>query len=218
MSPLDLHVLSTPPAFVLSQDQTLSFNPVISLPVSQPARLNSFGITVSYLRFFVLYRFQGSVPRSRFWRVPQRQATRISYQTLPQLSTPFLNFFYLFSPLFAFANANHTYQSYHSAYHAHHLSIVRYNRSALRRPPNGFYPKLSAAYTLDNIHQLIYYKNIRSLRLFPLILFPYVKTFMEVHHCDEKSTSKRVPSVNDRIRGAENAAKTDFSQPPRLTQ
>ena len=27
MSPLDLHVLGTPPAFVLSQDQTLPFNP-----------------------------------------------------------------------------------------------------------------------------------------------------------------------------------------------
>ena len=27
ISPLDLHVLSTPPAFVLSQDQTLAFNP-----------------------------------------------------------------------------------------------------------------------------------------------------------------------------------------------
>ena len=32
MSPLDLHVLGTPPAFVLSQDQTLMFNP--SLPRS----------------------------------------------------------------------------------------------------------------------------------------------------------------------------------------
>ena len=28
MSPLDLHVLGTPPAFVLSQDQTLAFNPL----------------------------------------------------------------------------------------------------------------------------------------------------------------------------------------------
>ena len=27
VSPFDLHVLSTPPAFVLSQDQTLMFNP-----------------------------------------------------------------------------------------------------------------------------------------------------------------------------------------------
>ena len=38
LSPLDLHVLGTPPAFVLSQDQTLMFNPsqshgLISLPV-----------------------------------------------------------------------------------------------------------------------------------------------------------------------------------------
>ena len=34
ISPLDLHVLSTPPAFVLSQDQTLMFNPLSSFPVS----------------------------------------------------------------------------------------------------------------------------------------------------------------------------------------
>ena len=31
LSPLDLHVLGTPPAFVLSQDQTLMFNPYVSL-------------------------------------------------------------------------------------------------------------------------------------------------------------------------------------------
>ena len=30
LSPLDLHVLGTPPAFVLSQDQTLAFNPLSS--------------------------------------------------------------------------------------------------------------------------------------------------------------------------------------------
>ena len=30
ISPFDLHVLSTPPAFVLSQDQTLMFNPSLS--------------------------------------------------------------------------------------------------------------------------------------------------------------------------------------------
>ena len=56
MSPLDLHVLSTPPAFVLSQDQTLSFNPVISNRFI-PARLNSFGITVSFLRYFLSVSF-----------------------------------------------------------------------------------------------------------------------------------------------------------------
>ena len=35
-SPLDLHVLSTPPAFVLSQDQTLMFNPLLQLLNFQP--------------------------------------------------------------------------------------------------------------------------------------------------------------------------------------
>ena len=30
MSPLDLHVLGTPPAFVLSQDQTLAFDSVLN--------------------------------------------------------------------------------------------------------------------------------------------------------------------------------------------
>ena len=34
MSPLDLHVLGTPPAFVLSQDQTLAFNPLYLSGVS----------------------------------------------------------------------------------------------------------------------------------------------------------------------------------------
>ena len=33
-SPLDLHVLGTPPAFVLSQDQTLLFDSVLNLEVS----------------------------------------------------------------------------------------------------------------------------------------------------------------------------------------
>ncbi len=63
MSPLDLHVLSTPPAFVLSQDQTLSFNPVYPFPVFQPAKLNSFGITVSFCVIF-------SVSFSRFSAYP----------------------------------------------------------------------------------------------------------------------------------------------------
>ncbi len=39
MSPLDLHVLGTPPAFVLSQDQTLMFNPT---PLTGANRLTAF--------------------------------------------------------------------------------------------------------------------------------------------------------------------------------
>ena len=36
VTPFDLHVLSTPPAFVLSQDQTLVFNPLLKT-VSSPS-------------------------------------------------------------------------------------------------------------------------------------------------------------------------------------
>ena len=62
-SPLDLHVLSTPPAFVLSQDQTLMFNPLSSftwLPdrlakadhlISQIRRLLSQNLTVLFAWF-----------------------------------------------------------------------------------------------------------------------------------------------------------------------
>ena len=74
MSPLDLHVLGTPPAFVLSQDQTLPFNPLTSLDVSL------FGIFASlsllFARFF-------SVSFSRFASLlfrgfPQASLDRIS--------------------------------------------------------------------------------------------------------------------------------------------
>ena len=45
LSPLDLHVLGTPPAFVLSQDQTLMFNPLTNRQRQQAiSRFNSLGI------------------------------------------------------------------------------------------------------------------------------------------------------------------------------
>ena len=63
ISPLDLHVLGTPPAFVLSQDQTLLFNPYHPHR-RQPARMR---LTLSESDCFFssfllssLYRFQGS--------------------------------------------------------------------------------------------------------------------------------------------------------------
>ena len=54
---LDLHVLGTPPAFVLSQDQTLSFNPLFLNQVS-PTKFHSFGITVLFalLLFCIVFK------------------------------------------------------------------------------------------------------------------------------------------------------------------
>ena len=42
MTSFDLHVLSTPPAFVLSQDQTLVFNPSLISCFAHSSRFNSF--------------------------------------------------------------------------------------------------------------------------------------------------------------------------------
>ena len=54
---LDLHVLGTPPAFVLSQDQTLSFNPLFLNQVP-PTKFHSFGITVLFalLLFCIVFK------------------------------------------------------------------------------------------------------------------------------------------------------------------
>ena len=69
VSPLDLHVLGTPPAFVLSQDQTLVFDSVLNLEVSFKLKTHvridclCFAMTRenhSFAFFLILYRFQGS--------------------------------------------------------------------------------------------------------------------------------------------------------------
>ena len=51
ISPFDLHVLSTPPAFVLSQDQTLMFNPFHLVPLLASAR-QSLRFLVTSWRFY----------------------------------------------------------------------------------------------------------------------------------------------------------------------
>ena len=72
LSPLDLHVLGTPPAFVLSQDQTLAFNPLSSIGFTDQVQLiRNYCLFVCVI--LVLYRFQGSV-LSSLWRVPREQA------------------------------------------------------------------------------------------------------------------------------------------------
>ena len=59
---LDLHVLGTPPAFVLSQDQTLSFNPLFLNRVSS-TKFHSFGITVLFalLLFCIVFKVRTSL-------------------------------------------------------------------------------------------------------------------------------------------------------------
>ena len=82
MSPLDLHVLGTPPAFVLSQDQTLSFNPFIRIPSSRLGRsLSELTVVLSCVSLCIVFKV----------RRPSQGAC-ISYQITARLSIPFLKF------------------------------------------------------------------------------------------------------------------------------
>ena len=99
MSPLDLHVLGTPPAFVLSQDRTLPFNPyrfqqtLICLRV-----FNSLESSLSFpiiARLLPLYRFQGSLLLP-LPLAPFGTPARASLAIIPNLN-PLVNpFFQLF--------------------------------------------------------------------------------------------------------------------------
>ena len=81
-SPLDLHVLGTPPAFVLSQDQTLMFNSC-TLQIFSGSHFTQF---IDCLRSC----FPCSVSFSRF--VALKRAC-LYYHSSEFVSTPFFNFF-----------------------------------------------------------------------------------------------------------------------------
>ena len=85
MSPLDLHVLGTPPAFVLSQDQTLPFNPLSlkSVTRSSSSTLRNHCL-VDCASFF-------SVSFSRFVRRSRERSVILSLS--PLLVNTFFNLF-----------------------------------------------------------------------------------------------------------------------------
>ena len=101
LSPLDLHVLGTPPAFVLSQDQTLMFNSCYAPDFLWLAfSLNS--LTACVLAFLC------SVSFSRF--VALKRAC-LYYHSSEFVSTPFFNFFdsflsRIFSPFIQWDSAD----------------------------------------------------------------------------------------------------------------
>ena len=116
-TPFDLHVLGAPPAFVLSQDQTL--NKIVSLPPS--GRLRSFDLTQALAcvitcvkRVFLLFRIYKDsnvisdiqVDAVQFSRCTSAASLKVTallyYHFHPPKSTPFLSFFeeiFVFSPL-----------------------------------------------------------------------------------------------------------------------
>ena len=99
LSPLDLHVLGTPPAFVLSQDQTLMFNPTPSTGANRSmAFLTRSESDCSFCSYF-------SISFSRIAPSPSGRslslASLATTLTIIPTSLAFVNpFFHLFSFLF----------------------------------------------------------------------------------------------------------------------
>ena len=105
-TPLDLHVLGTPPAFVLSQDQTLAFNPLSSIGFTDQVQLiRNYCLFVCVI--LVLYRFQGSVPAVAVSRV-----SKLVYIITPPKNCQhlFVTFFSFFS---VFTNHEHFTATHH---------------------------------------------------------------------------------------------------------
>ena len=58
-SPLDLHVLGTPPAFVLSQDQTLAFNPsILNRFTGQVQLIRNYCLLFALFLFCIVFKVQ----------------------------------------------------------------------------------------------------------------------------------------------------------------
>ena len=92
LSPLDLHVLSTPPAFVLSQDQTLSFNPVYFFPVltGKTQLIRNYCLIILRYSVCIVFKVQCSPAVSR--------ASQLGY--LIKLTKESQHLFYVFFDFF----------------------------------------------------------------------------------------------------------------------
>ena len=109
ISSLDLHVLSTPPAFVLSQDQTLMFNPYPQLrsslssspkpPLSPPRQgvLLIRNLTVSFLSsIFVSVSFSSFAVVVSLGFVALARGDRCYYSRVSKLCQHLFSTFYFF--------------------------------------------------------------------------------------------------------------------------
>ena len=122
MSPLDLHVLSTPPAFVLSQDQTLMFNPypqliAYSRPTRQSRPLSPFRQGVSLFQNLTVIDASSRLPALFVDLFLYKMTFSVSFSRIALLSFaslattlniisanhPFVNTFFLSLRLFDFA-------------------------------------------------------------------------------------------------------------------
>ena len=155
MSPLDLHVLSTPPAFVLSQDQTLSFNPVYIF-TGHTSKTQLIRNYCHNFAFLVLYRFQGSV------LTPQPSAARVSLHIISPPKEIVNTFFQLFLRFFASFGVCERYpKSNFPLFWFWHGHLYR----VLPKIVRGFGTCSLLSFTdlpIDISHQFVYKAHLRS--------------------------------------------------------
>ena len=133
MSPLDLHVLGTPPAFVLSQDQTLPFNPSslslhpsdLSHRCSFSDRLPSSAELFWNLRCLLPFEWPSGHPIARFFSVsfsrfdplplavPRSSQPEQNIKNPPRCQALFSNFLNFFCLAFGTLSLNLTILLYH---------------------------------------------------------------------------------------------------------
>ena len=101
-TPFDLHVLSTPPAFVLSQDQTLVFNPQSGSYWFSPAPRLKLIPELTVVSPLTLYRFQGSPLASRVSFVTLSRERLIILTQPASFVNTFFKVFFDFFQLFSF--------------------------------------------------------------------------------------------------------------------
>ena len=95
-SPLDLHVLSVPPAFILSQDQTLNLIRSLLLGLELTGILLPFPLSCFHsIKFFLLRCY--TVRFSKFYTFALfARSAQLSYHIVSSLSSAFFNFFQTF--------------------------------------------------------------------------------------------------------------------------
>ena len=97
LSPLDLHVLGTPPAFVLSQDQTLAFNPLsLTGLTGQVQLIRNYCLLFALFLFCIVFKVQCSPLRLVAARVSLVIISKIR-RNVNTFSTLFSAFFEVFT-------------------------------------------------------------------------------------------------------------------------
>ena len=114
VTPFDLHVLSTPPAFVLSQDQTLVFNPQSGLLVQHQPQIKTHSRINCRFSSYLCIVFKVLRPPEPPFQALSRERLIILSQP-PDFVNTFFKVFFTFFEVFLFFSFSRTFDTQASA-------------------------------------------------------------------------------------------------------